>query len=121
MRTTAYAVGVLGGVCLLVRHFIEEPGGQDILKWGAAVLLGLAGLGIALGLVPTAPLWLQTIVAVGVVILMASVWATIRSAVDTDIADLAVGIGAVVVGLALLGTSRVRGGGPTPPRGARSH
>src|SRR3546814_1862431 len=77
LRATAYTAGVLGGVCLVVRHLVDSSSG-DVLAWVAAAFLAIAGLGLALKLVPTAPKWLQGVVSVGVVALVASVWVTLR-------------------------------------------
>lgn len=118
MRTIAATAGILGGACLLVRHFIEDPAGEDILKWIAAVLLALGALVVALGLVPTAPRWLQGIVSVGVVVLVGSIWATLRTAIDAGLADLLVGILALLVGLGLLVTQL--GSGRSRSRGVHS-
>ncbi|MDT0200841.1 hypothetical protein [Nocardioides sp. AE5] len=101
MHVVAGITAVLGGACLLARHFIEDQAGADILKWSAAGLLALAVLVLGLRVVPRAPLWLQGIVSIGVVALLGSVWATLRSAIDTEAADLVVAVAAIGLGLAV--------------------
>ncbi|HEY9563174.1 MAG TPA: hypothetical protein VIR30_05315 [Nocardioides sp.] len=119
LRATAYTAGVLGGVCLVVRHLVDSSSG-DVLAWVAAAFLAIAGLGLALKLVPTAPKWLQGVVSVGVVALVASVWVTLRDAIDHELADLGVGVVAIAVGLVGVGRIVAEHDREARPRGAHS-
>ncbi|WP_067439602.1 hypothetical protein [Nocardioides jensenii] len=85
--------GFLGGVCLVVRHFLDN----DVLQWLGFGLLGVAALSIGLMLVPKAPVWLQAIVGLGVVGLAGSVLVTLHSELDADSVDLVIGIVAVLL------------------------
>lgn len=94
MRPLAAVSGILGGLCLVVRHFVVNA---DPLMWAGFGLLGVAVLCIGLTLVPKAPIWLQLIVAVGVLGLTGSLMATLQSELDADLVDLVVGIVAVLL------------------------
>ncbi|KQY55376.1 MULTISPECIES: hypothetical protein [unclassified Nocardioides] len=114
MRGLAAVTGILGGLCLVVRHFIDSA---DPLQWAGFGLLGVAVLCIGLMLVPKAPVWLQAIVAVGVVCLAGSVLVTLHSELDPDPVDLGVGVLAVLLFLFLA----VRWRGSRAPRTHGSH
>lgn len=94
VRSLAAVSGILGGLCLVVHHFLDD---LDPLQWVGIGLLGLATLCIGLMLVPKAPVWLQGVVGIGVVALCGSVLATLHSEIGTDVVDLVVGIVAVLL------------------------
>ncbi|KRF21231.1 hypothetical protein ASG90_02235 [Nocardioides sp. Soil797] len=94
MRSLAAVCGILGGICLVVQHFLD---GIDLLQWVGLGLLGVAALCVGLMLVPKAPVWLQGVVGIGVVALCGSVLATLHSEIGDDIVDLVVGLAAILL------------------------
>lgn len=120
MRTIACVAGILGGVCWLVRLFVDDGAG-DGLWYAGVVLLAVATLIAGLRLVPRSPVWLQAIVAVGSLGLAGSVLATIRAEGDAEIVDAVAGAVALVVSAVMFVRGRDRGGRERQPRHHGTH
>lgn len=114
MRTLASSCGLLGGAAWVTRAALDLAGAlastvDAVLLWSGASLLAVAVLGLGLGLVERAPLWLRAVVAVGVVALSASVLLVLHGDGDGTWVDGVVGAAAMVLSVVAL-VRRVRAG-----------
>jgi hypothetical protein len=110
LNTVARGSGLVGGLLWLVRFLLDlagsGSGAADLLYVGGLVLLGVALVGMGMGLVSRSALWLRVIVGIAFPLLVWSVLEVLHPAGDPQAIDGVVGLVAVVV--AALGLVRAR-------------
>jgi hypothetical protein len=109
MRMLVALAGVLGGLCWLVAHAVDQQA-QDALIWAGAGFLVVAVLGAGAGLVSRSTTWLRVVVAVCFLALTGSVLQVLREGGDPALVDAAAGALAILVAFVALGRRRPRRG-----------
>ena len=123
LRTVTMGVGVLGGVCWVLRLVLDVAGSGngaflDVLEWAGLVMVGVALAALGAGLVGKSELWLRVIVALAFPLLVWSVLEVLRPAGNPAVVDGL--LGAVV--LATCARRLTRDGGPAAaPRAHGAH
>ena len=105
LRSVATAFGLVGGLCWVVRVFVD----QDALGWAGFVLLGVAAAAAGAALVKSSALPLRVLVAVAFPLLVWSVLEVARDAGSDRSVDGIFGAAAVVVSLVAWLTRPVHG------------
>jgi hypothetical protein len=105
MRVLVAVAGVLGGLCWLVAHALDQQM-QDSLTWAGAAFLVVAVLGAGASLVSRSTTWLRVVVAVCLLALTGSVLQVLREGGDPAFVDAAAGALAVLVAFVALGRRR---------------
>lgn len=115
VRRVPALAGLVGGLAWIVAALVGSGTPADVLVWAGAVLLAVAALAAGAGLVGAAT-WLRVIVAVGFLLLSASVVAVLLdSAGDRGVHAV---LGALAALAAVLVLGRLRTAGDDAPGNA---
>ena len=110
LRPLGLVVGLLGGLCWVVRWVADEvgspPGWGGQVQWVGLALLGLALAAVGAGLVSRSALWLRVIVGLAFPLFVWSVYSVLRGSGDDPAFDGVVGLLAVVLSVGVVAARR---------------